>query len=67
MVLCSLAGFAVQRFLHVEVALAVGVLVGFIAANFVPLSCSAKGGGLGGTDQGASSRDSLTSDRNSSR
>lgn len=36
MVLLSLIGLAIQVFLHVDVAFALGILVGFIAANFVP-------------------------------
>jgi hypothetical protein len=35
-VLFSLIGLAVQVFLGVEVAFALGILAGFIVANFVP-------------------------------
>ena len=57
-------GLAVQLFFGVDLALAVGALVGVVAANFVPgtSACSPKE-----PVQGASSRDSFTSDRNSSR
>lgn len=45
MVLFSLLGLGVQYFFRVEVALALGILVGFVAANFVPMdtACGIRG------------------------
>lgn len=37
MILGALVGFAAQRWLHVDGAVAYGVLGGILAANFVPL------------------------------
>ena len=45
MILFSLLGLGVQYLFHVDIALALGVLVGFVAANFVPMdtACGIRG------------------------
>lgn len=44
MILCALLGLAVQLLFHVDIALAAGVVLGLVVAQFVPLatSCSQK-------------------------